>query len=95
MSLLTNGYIRYAFVAKDSDTIVWSVEGDGWANICELEVLDTYGTKEEAEAIFKNQVPDCIKKLVIIKKVIYEFRPFVEKRDWNNKEDNSKYLLIN
>lgn len=94
MSSLTNGYIRYAFASKDSG-LLWSVEGDGWTNMCELEILDTYGTKEEAEKVLNEQVSSNVRKLVTIKKVIYEFRPFVEKRDWDNEEDDKKYISIN
>lgn len=95
MGNLTNGFIRYAFKMNNSEDLFFSVNGDGWANICELDILDTYGSENEAYKIFKTNIPDIIKKQITISKVIYEFRQFNKDKDWDNEIDDNNYISLN
>lgn len=48
MGSLTRGYIRFALHIKGSDSLYYSVSGDGCCNLCELELSDTYESEEAA-----------------------------------------------
>lgn len=92
MGSLTRGYIRFALHIKGSDSLYYSVSGDGCCNLCELELSDTYES-EEAALLAMQSLKDNIKNYFVITKVVYEFRPYKKSAHWNNEYDDAKYIV--
>lgn len=77
MGNVTNGYIRYALCDKKDSDNFFSVRGDGWCMVCELELLDTYESEEAAlQAIASLVRNDIIRERLMVTKVIYEFHNY-------------------
>ena len=92
MGWFTMGSTRFALCDKEDSDNFFSVRGNGWCMVCELEILDTYESEEAAlqaiAALVRNGI---IRERLVVTKVAYEFHKYSDVAEYDPGPDETMY----